>query len=486
MTLKLKHAIYFIAGLSLLSFLPQNVYAQNEKPFDSSTIFCEKMDNKKLYSKNHFGSYKYLFPGTDGWIFRSESDLRQDFSLDEKAISNLTRLNQGFENQGSKLIIFFMPTRAMMHGNHIPENIKKEYGYDRDRAWRSYKKAAASMEEIGIEVITIDRPQKEISFFYKRDHHWNPNGAKLAAQKVAQYIKAQPGYNTLNKKEYGTRLGKEYEFVGVSKKVFNKLCDTDQPPEYTHYRITQAVDEKSEASDLFGEATIPEVTLLGTSNSTQIPSQANFEGYLKEALSLDVLNMSKSGGGLDTAMLTYLKSEFFNENPSKYVLWEIPSYYDISNHRQFFRSALPLLLEKCTQENAMLSKEVEITETSQLVFNKLTEKQMTGSDYTISVSFDSIISEPFQLDLRYEGNRDRFRFKPWKTEKQGTPYKMSLNENKTEYLDKIVLWSPNSNIGKTARISVCKNTGPKTENEAELKSASSVQSVWDKVKNIMN
>src|SRR5690606_1138523 len=189
-------------------------------------------------------------------------------------------------------------TRGMMHGEHLRPGDVKKYNYAQGPAWDSYNAAAESIRKTGFHAVTLPRPEPGTPFFYKRDHHWAPDGARIAARALADHVKTLPEYADIPKTAFTTRAGEPADFTGVSKKVFQKLCGTRQQPERITRAITERADGASGAEDLFGDPAPPQIVLLGTSNSTPEPSHANFAGFLKEALSADILNLSVSGGGL--------------------------------------------------------------------------------------------------------------------------------------------------------------------------------------------
>ncbi|NBV29476.1 hypothetical protein EBS02_10795, partial [bacterium] len=95
--------------------------------------------------------------------------------------------------------------------------------------------------------------------------------------------------------------------------------------------------------DLFQSDKAPEIVLIGTSNSVNSSSYSNFDGFLKEALGTDVLNLSKTGGGFSDSMAEYLNSDQFKKSPPKIIIWEIPSYYDLNKQNSFFAKILAKL-----------------------------------------------------------------------------------------------------------------------------------------------
>ena len=76
----------------------------------------------------------------------------------------------------------------------------------------------------------------------------------------------------------------------------------------------------SDDSDLFGDADLPNIALVGTSFSRT----SGFVPFLDYALHTRVASFARDGGGFATSLLNYLKSPTFKETPPKLIIWEIP------------------------------------------------------------------------------------------------------------------------------------------------------------------
>ena len=429
---------------------------------DVKSIFCAALQDPAQYDQNKFDSYKMLVSGNDGWIYRSDTDFRSDFSLSPEALDHLEEVARTFKARGMELVILLTPTRGMMHPAHIPGDVAQKYEFtDVDQAWKSYNQAVSSLRKLGIHVVSIERPPAEESFFFKRDHHWNPDGAHASAKAVAAYIKTLPIYESVTKVSFSTADLGPHEVEGASKKVFKKLCDTNQPTESIIKTATERSQAAAAQSDLFGDVAEPEVVLLGTSNSTMEPSFSNFEGFLKAALSADVLNMSVSGGGLDTAMIAYLNSDFYQRKPAKIAVWELPSYYDISKQMNFFREAIPAAYGSCAGRAVMERKAVPVNDKSIVAIDQLTAEKITGKDYYLALKFKNPVGKSFVADLRYAKNRDRFRFQRGGRIPSDDDFFVSLRDDKKEYLSKVILTVPEEVIGNEVDVAICKKDKPK-------------------------
>ncbi len=77
---------------------------------------------------------------------------------------------------------------------------------------------------------------------------------------------------------------------------------------------------KSDDSDLFGDADLPNIALVGTSFSRT----SGFVPFLDFALRTRVASFARDGGGFSTSLLSFLKSPTFKETPPKLIIWEIP------------------------------------------------------------------------------------------------------------------------------------------------------------------
>jgi alginate biosynthesis protein AlgX len=441
-----------LALLLLLAARP--VHAEE----DISSLFCAETQNGSAYDGHNFESYKMLVPGTGGWIFRTENDLRMDFSLDSEAARNMRELNEALQKRGVQLVTLLTPTRGLMHGDHLRPEDQKKFGYAKDAAWRSYRSMVEGLRSDGLSVVSLDPIQPGEDFFYKRDHHWNASGSRTAARAVAAYIKQLPAYSAIEKMAFTTKDGPAFEFMGVSKKVFKALCNTEQPPERAIQKVTERQQENAGAGDLFGDPVPPRIVLMGTSNSTQEPSYANFEGFLKEELSADILNMSVSGGGLDTAMIAYLNTDHYKQTPAKVAIWEVPSYYDLSKDDSFFREAIPAAYGTCNEPVAAVER-LPLEEKTLTAMSRLAGKEISGRGYYLHLNFSKTVSKPFNVMLMYEKDREKYRFAhssryPWNKE-----FYLRLDDDKKSSLSKVVLTVPKELLGNSVDVKICRQPG---------------------------
>lgn len=421
---------------------------------DIKPIFCPALYEDKTYD-GRYDSYRKLIAGDDGWIFRTGNDLQTHMSINDAAIKMIVDWQQKLKEKGIDFVMLYVPTRGMIHADHISAEDKKQYGFTNvEGVWKDYADTIEKMRDAGINVIDVPRPPQGAAFFYKRDHHWNAAGAKASADAVAAYVKKMPVYETLAKTEFTTVKKEPYDFYGTTDKVFSKVCNTKQPPERIDIFMTERKQGTGGEADLFGDVAEPEVVLMGTSNSTWEPSFSNFEGFLKEALSTDILNMAVSGGGIDTAMIKYLNSDHKKEHKAKLIVWEVPGYYNLNKHQGLFRQAIPALYGDCGSENLAEVKGKKIDDDVVTLFTDLKDKNMTGSKYYVYFNFSQPVKKPFMVDFRFPKDRDRTKISRSARYKPDGEFYLALKNGKKN-LDELSIELPKSegrNMTVDARI----------------------------------
>jgi alginate O-acetyltransferase complex protein AlgJ len=164
----------------------------------------------------------------------------------------------------------------------------------------------------------------------RADSHWSPEGARIAASAVAATIRSLAP--DLPKTSVRTdRVGetvREGDLMSFMPK--RGTSARPLPPPQTLQTYETAVDS---GAGLFGAQVIP-VALVGTSYSAE--EAFHFEGFLKQALSADVLNLSAVGKGPFAPMDEALEGTALIDAGVQVVVWEIPERYipvDKSSHR---------------------------------------------------------------------------------------------------------------------------------------------------------
>lgn len=322
-------------------------------------LYCPALLDPASYAEGTMKSLHMVVPGKGSWLFRSEYDLTNRFGMPAAFEPELARLVQALDERGIALVIAVQPTRGLMHQDRVrPDH---QYGFDPELARNNLGSFLRQLESAGALVpdvlALVDSPPEE-EYFFRRDHHWTPAGAKATARLVADSIRAHPVYPGLTRKAFATEAGVIIPKDGTMNAALRHLCGNNLGNQYVQsYETIPIADD---ASALFGDQTPPEVVIVGTSNSADRDDQRksyNFAGFLREYLQVDILNYAMQGSGQDGSLLQYLQSTDYDpEHPPKMIVWELPANYSLDDPLMY-RQLLPALQGQCTAETRVMHRQ---------------------------------------------------------------------------------------------------------------------------------
>ncbi len=325
---------------------------------------CPAAADEANYRDGDLPSLWPLVTGRDGWVFRSKTDMTTEFGPEDKSLRMLSLFAKALKARGTTLMMIYLPSRGVMSQQYV------QGPFDYEQAVEGYRAALARFRQQGVDAAPLDTlvGHTDGDFFLKRDMHWNQVGARATAKVVADYaLQHYPFVRQLPKVEYTTQVAEYIPVDGIWHRAISQLCHQGYPAQYSYTTVTHPKD------DLFGQDdTQPGIVLVGTSFSASVSQRANFEGYLKQSLSRDVLNVAMSGGEESGAWLEYLPTELFQKSPPKLVLWELPSHYTMKD-KSLFRQLIPLVNNGCENKPLLLSKKVSLAPgapSNELVFNQ--------------------------------------------------------------------------------------------------------------------
>lgn len=362
---------------------------------------CDKLSDESAY-KDKYEDFMFMVPGKDGWFFRTKQDMTSDFKVSDKGIEKFKRLSALLKSKGTELVIAFPPTRGIAAAKFLPDNNALLKGYDPAVATRNYANLIATMNKNGVQMVGTPDVKAGGDYFYKLDMHWTTAGAKEMAEAVAAHIKTMPVYKDLRKTEFVTKREKD----GINEGHFNKplqgLCGEKLPDEVAVQERTSVKDSGHDSKALFGDKGVPEVVLVGTSNSNRDDFDLNFSGALKQSLSADVYNAAIAGGGIDDALLAYLASDMYKKSPAKVIIWEIPSYYNLNGEVMMYslKQAIPATYGMCATAIAEAGP-VALGTSEQKLLTGLDTKQITAGQYYLALDFDKAIRKKFTVNFQY-------------------------------------------------------------------------------------
>ncbi len=373
---------------------------------------CRAAQNQSSYDSSDLKAMRRLVDGTDRWLFRSNLDLKDDFSLSSDMLAELARLSRAYQYNGIRLAMIRIPTRGLVYNKKLTPFSYQLTGFQYNKAVASFQNSNQAIRQTGIMVPDLSElfswSDDSLRLFFKRDNHWTPEGARVVSSMVAEQLE---GVNlTDNPKNYVTR------YSGLLKKrrtpfekAAYKLCGLSYPGEYAKALTTSAEVSASEDS-LFGDDETPPAFLLGTSFSKGTDDY-NFVGSLKEHMRSDILNLSVTGGNLDAAMDQYLHGLYQENIKPKMLFWEVPGYLSFSDP-VFFRRMIPALYQSCHRSSVKLSQEISLQPgANHVLLNKDPNSQyLTSHQHVLAFKFSNSAIRDFQVKIWYaSGNSEKVR-----------------------------------------------------------------------------
>lgn len=438
---------------------------------DTTDYICPALKDPATYTSDK-KSYQMIVQGKDGWVFRSRKDFKEDFSVKPESFALFQTLNAAFKKKNVDLVILMPPTRTVVHPSVIPPSGQNDVPpFDPVKATRSYNDFVAAFNTGGIrapsfaDVLPLDPVATQ--FFYRRDHHWVPAGAALAAQKTAALIKTLPVYASFPVQKFITSdTGRKMAPNGSFARLMGKICQREMPPEYVPEIVTVPEIEPAAgatAGALFGEAAKAGVALVGTSNFVEPePSFANFAGAMRQALSTEVENISMGGAGMDSPMISYLNSGRLGEH--RVVVWEIATHYDFNSKdvRNMMREIIPAAAGSCADDVAVARFfSPAATGTALPLFNDLAAKLTDGpGGYFAVVRSGAKIKAPVKLTSVYTPESatrdDVYTFVRDERYPHDGVYFLTLKQTKKRHIQSLSLDIPQEAVGKPIDVKICR------------------------------
>ena len=275
--------------------------------------------------------------GKDGVFFRTFADLRMQHPMDQRTIVQLGKLAAVLKENGTTLVYVTIPAKSQVMVDYLPEHTK-DYGFDPEMAQMIYTDIITRMSGVGIIAPDIMTALQGVTGdempFFGADFHWTSQGARAAAQAIADQIKADPAYADLTPSHFESKpIGKEVAFSGMRRSLQSFCKDALPPTETMAYKTTLVEGNTGDgaALDIFASssASVPAV-LIGTSFSDSPIN--NFAGFLNEFTGLDVVNYAITGGNQFGAITSYMTSNEFKEQRPRFLIWENPIYNSLAQY----------------------------------------------------------------------------------------------------------------------------------------------------------
>ena len=254
--------------------------------------------------------------GKDGWLFTKEEFETTD-NFAQIAQDNTARMQKHIASlraHGITPVVAWIPSKTRHHADKL--------GKHQPPAMHQSLAAPQGMPLIDGSAVFANMKQPA---FMRTDTHWSAYGAHAMATAVKNYITTNHPELELTSKSFLTKQTTDTDkpYRGDLLDFIPTMESVKPEGEAINRYVTEANSEEL-SDDLFGEEVI-DVTLIGTSYSAQ--EDWHFEGFLKQALQTDVLNLADEGQGPFAPMETFIKNLPSLSAKPKLVIWEFPERY---------------------------------------------------------------------------------------------------------------------------------------------------------------
>lgn len=263
--------------------------------------------------------------GCPDWFFLAEE--LEPFShaaQSAQARANIVAaVSKNLKTKGIALVVALVPDKSRVEQAHLCGLHRASHFADRLSQWQ------AALTQAGVNVINLEPVLSALpgERYYRTDSHWNEAGSEASAAAIARHVQAGAGQAAALPDT--TRLSRQtVNRPGDLMRLSNLaglpawLRPATEKAQLT--AIAAAANDSSAAAtaadDLFGDAGLPTVVVVGTSFSRT----SNFVPFVGFYLGQQVANLAKDGANFEGVAMAYLSSPAFRQTPPKTVLWEVP------------------------------------------------------------------------------------------------------------------------------------------------------------------
>jgi alginate biosynthesis protein AlgX len=359
---------------------------------------CAKAQQKDTPDTASFG---FLTPGNNGYLLYSGDFSPNTFAIDGRT-QYYAQLDQALKSKGIQLVIAPLPSRTLIYPEVLDKNQPLQSAYSTDVARENYKKSFQRLNDLGLKSTDLlsSAMQQRLTddsknLYFTRDYHWTSEGAKLYAQATAREIMKLEAYKSLPKEKFTNKFLRSENADSRLAFILQQVCGTKTPPEKINiYETTRA------GGNLLGNDTYP-VVMVGSSYSAE--AKYNFEGFLKEALSSNVLNAAVGGGGYNASLEAYFLSDAYAKEKPKFLIWEFGAGmtpWDQTPLREIVAS----VYGDCTSSNTIIENRTSLQDGPTSLLKNTTASVESSKDF-VSIKFADKTLRNFDLNLKYDDGK---------------------------------------------------------------------------------
>ncbi|PDT80350.1 hypothetical protein [Sinorhizobium sp. BJ1] len=363
---------------------------------------CTGLEEKSPYTA--FGVKMYQ--GYDGWFFR-KGDFETLYELPDDTLQMLGRINSALKAQGVHLILVPMLPRAIAGSAFVPNGgMLSDFLYDAHLAGEQFDLLIETIRHRGIDAVNINEILKATpsfnpgNYYFKRDIHWTPEGARLVAAAVADRIRSlQDGREGSIEFETTQNSGGRLHKANFNA-ILNELCQSKIPPEDVNiYETKQRIGSLDDLVEDETSAQTEQVHVVGSSYTDEL-TPYHFNGFLKQFLKQNVGGFSVSGGGVNQSIYAWAQNSKGIGKKPRFVVWEFGDLDDLRKLTTDMNdSIVPAIFGDCGDVFAVSDRAFEETDTIGSDLPKLMDK---AADYYLRYEFSNKALSRFQLRYRLE------------------------------------------------------------------------------------
>ncbi|MEN0087654.1 MAG: hypothetical protein AAF737_04370 [Pseudomonadota bacterium] len=338
----------------MVCILPAHVAASDDR-----ALACRSMTDAQF--KLQFDAV--FAQGTQGWFF-VKSDFEMFLRLSEEALGVLQQVKARLKARNIDLLLLPIPPKSLIVPEYLPaDGVSDIAFFDPQMAAAEYEILLGSLRSAGLPFVDLHQAawsdlttEQRRELFFKRDRHWRPAAARLAAALAAQQLKAAHGFEDLPTNQYETKLSAENQPLNsLMSNAIEIFCDGDVATESLSHFTTRQTN--ADLDDFLApvEESSEQITIVGSSFVHE-DNHFNFAGFLRQETGLNVATHAIAGGQAHQAIYAWSHAPLAHAHP-RFLVWEVPNLLDLNRRAELFeRQILPALSGPCAGTDRELAK----------------------------------------------------------------------------------------------------------------------------------